>query len=319
MFVGIFWSHIGAYPLQSLLFWVLQHHARIRSFLFWVLRHRARIRSLLFRVLRHRAQIRSLLFRVLRHRAWIWSLLFWVLQHRIRIRSLLFRVLRIMPEFDPSCFGFSDIVPRFDPSGFGFFGIMPGFDPFYFRFSDIVSGFDPFCYGFSGIVPGFDPVVLGSLVLARIWSLISRSLRYSPGYDSFFGTCLDPTLFRDSPGFYLFDTHPDLTHFLVLTRIHSLVLRILRYSLGYDPSFWLLWYLPRPFSSTFPALFSILSRIRFPILSDIASGSPLLSLAACRDLLCFSGIVLGSLIFSGIASDFLLPSPASCPIFSYLL
>ena len=270
-----------------------------------------------------------------------------------------FRFSSIVPEFDPSCFGFSDFAARFDPSYFGFSGIVPGFNPFCFEFFGIASGFDPFCFGFSGVMPRFNPVVLGSLVLTRIRSLISRSLWYLPGYDSFFGTCPDfyllfgtrpdPTLFQYSPGSYsfpvlarilhFFSTCPDMIPFPVLARIPHfsetrpdstfLILTRIWPIFWYSPWFVLLYFvffdtrldmiLHFDFSGTCPGLFPVLYQIRFPILSDIAFGSPLLSLVACWDLLCFSGIVPGSLIFSCIASDFLLSSLASCPdSFSFL-
>ena len=120
-----------------------------------------------------------------------------------------------MLEFDPSCFGFSDIVPGFDPSCFGFSGIVPGFDPSYL------------------VVFGTHPATTLSPILVRIFTsflALARILFFS-------GTRLDLTLFQDLPRFYLFDTHPDLTHFLVLARIRSPVLRILRYSPGNDYSF----------------------------------------------------------------------------------
>ena len=265
------------------------------------------------------------------------SLLFWVLRHRVRIRSLLFRVLRHRAWIDPSCFWFSSIAPIFDPFCFGFSGIS--------------SGFYPFCFGFSGIVPGFNPIVLGSLVLAWIWSLISRSLWCSPGYDSFsstrpnfyliFGTRPNPTLFRYSPGsytfsvlaqiwslfwyspgFYLFNTHPDLTHFLVLARIHSLVLRILRYSPRYDPSFWLLRYLPGPFSGTFldSLSYSLWHWVWTSfVISSSVSRSPLLFRHRARVPYLLRHRIRFSPIFSGTMSNFLLSSLASCPdSFSFL-
>ena len=228
----------------------------------------------------------------------------------------------IVPGLDPFCFRFSGIVPRFDPSCFGFSGIVPGFDLFCFGFSDIASRFDPFYFGFSSIVPGFDPIVLGSLVLTQIWSLISRSLRYSPGYDSFSGTHPDPTLFWDSLRFYLFYTHPDLTHFMVLVRIHSPILHILRYSPRYDPSFWLLRYLPEPFFDTFPDWLSYslwhCLWISF-VISSSMSGSPLLFQHRARVPYLLWHRVRFSPIFSGNASNFLLSSLASClDSFSFL-
>ena len=68
--VGLFMSCLSAfsnltlaYPLRSLLFWVLRHRVRIRSLLFRVLRHLVRILSFLFWVLWHRARIQSHCFR----------------------------------------------------------------------------------------------------------------------------------------------------------------------------------------------------------------------------------------------------------------